>query len=187
MFLAPLKHLVSQGRGSVDFSIVVQPLNHVQLFATPWTTAHQAALSFTIFRSSFKLIPIESMMLSDHLKLCCPLILLASIFPSIRAFSKESVLHIMWPKDWSFSFSISPSNEYSGLIAFRTDWFDLLAVQSTLESLLQHHNSNASVPQCSAFFVVQLSHPYMTTGKTKALTMQTFVGKVISLLFNTAF
>ena len=185
MFLAPLKHLMSQGRGSVDFSIVVRPLNHVQLFATPWTAAHQASLSFTIFRSSFKLMSIELVMLYHHLNLCCPLILLASIFPSIRVFSKESALHIRWPKYWSFSFSISPSNEYSGLISFRIDWLDLLAVQSTLKSLLQHHNSKASVPRCSAFFMVQLSHPCITTGKTKALTMQTFVGKVISLLFNT--
>ena len=185
MFLAPLKHLVSQGRGSVDFSIVVRPLNHVQLFAMPWAAAYQAALSFTIFRSSFKLVSIESVMLSHHLNLCCPLILLASIFPSIRVFSKESVLHIRWPKDWSCSFSISPFNEYSGLISFKIDWFDLLAVQGTLKSLLQHNNSKASVPLCSAFFMVRLSHPYVTTGKTKALTMQTFVGKVISLLFNT--
>ena len=123
-------------------------------------------------------------MLSDHLKLCCPLILLASVFPSIRAFSKESVLHIMWPKDWSFSFSISPSNEYSGLIAFRIDWFDVLAVQETLKSLLQHHSSKASVLRHSVFFMVQLSHPYMTTGKTIALTRWTFVGRLMSMLFN---
>ena len=116
--------------------------------------------------------------------LCRPLLLLPSIFPSIRVFSNESVLHISWPKDWSFSFSISPPNEYSGLISFRIDWFDLLAVQETLKSLLQHHTSKASILQCSAFFIVQLSHPYMTTGKTIALTRQTFVGKVMSLLFN---
>ena len=122
---------------------------------------------------------------SNHLILCHPLRLLPLFFPSIRVFSKESVLHIMWPKDWSFSFSISPFNKYSGLISFKIDWFDLLAVQGTLKSLLQHDNSKASVPLCSAFFMVRLSHPYVTTGKTKALTMQTFVGKVISLLFNT--
>ena len=123
-------------------------------------------------------------MSSNHLILCCPLLLLPSIFPSIRVFSSESVLHIRWPKDWSFSFSISPSNEYSGLISFRTDWLDLLCVQGTLKSLLQHHSSKASILQHSAFFIVQLSYPYMTTGKTIALTRRTFVGKVMSLLFN---
>ena len=121
---------------------------------------------------------------SNYLILCRPLLLLPSIFPSIRVFSNESVLHIRWPKDWSFSFNISPSNEYSGLISFRMDWLDLLAVQGALKSLLQHHSSKASILQCSAFFIVQLSHPYMTTGKTIALTRQTFVGKVMSLLFN---
>ena len=121
---------------------------------------------------------------SYHLILCCPLLLLPSIFPSIRVFSDESVLRIRWPKYWSFSFSISPSNEYSGLISFRMDWFDLLAVQGTLKSLLQHHSSKASILQCSAFFIVQLSHPYMTTGKTIALTRQAFVGKVMSLPLN---
>ena len=121
---------------------------------------------------------------SNHLILCHPLLLLPSIFPSIRDFSNESVLHIRWPKYWSFRFSISPSNEYLGLIAFRIDWLDLLAVQGTLESLLQHHSSKASILQCSAFFSVQLSYPYMTTGKKIALTRQTFVGKVMSLLFN---
>ena len=126
----------------------------------PWTAARQASLSFTISQSLLKLMSIQSVMLSNHLILCHPLLLLSSIFPSIRVFSNESVIHIRWPKYWSFRFSISPSNEYSGLIAFRIDWFDLLAVQSTLESLLQHHYSNASVPQCSAFFMVQLSHPY---------------------------
>ena len=120
----------------------------------------------------------------NHLILCCPLLLLPSIFPSIRVFPNESVLHIRWPKYWSFSFSISPSNEYSGLISFRMDWLDLLAVQGTLKSLLQHHSSKASILWCSAFFIVQLSHPYMTTGKTLALTRQTFVGKAMSLLFN---
>ena len=124
-------------------------------------------------------------MSSNHLILCRPLLLPPSILPSIRVFSSESALHIRWPKDWTFSFSISPSNEYSGLISFRIDWFDLLAVQGTLKSLLQHHSSNTSVLLCSAFFMVQLSHPYMTTGKTIALTIRTFVGKVMSLLFNT--
>ena len=127
---------------------------------------------------------IESVMPSSHLTLCCPLLLLPSIFPSIRIFSNESVLHIRWPKYWSFSFSISPSNEYSGLISLRIDWFDLLAVQGTLKSLLQHHSSKASILRHSAFFMVQLSHPYMTTGKTIALTRWTFVGKIMSLLFN---
>ena len=120
---------------------------------------------------------IESVMPSNHLILCCPLFLLASIFPSIRVFSNESVLHIRWPKYWNFSFSISPSNEYSGLISFRIDWLDLLAVQGTLKSLLQHHSSKASIPWHSAFFIVQLSHPYMTTRKTIALTTRTFVAK----------
>ena len=127
---------------------------------------------------------IESVMPSNHLILCCPLLLPPSIFPSIRVFSNESVLHIRWPKYWSFSFSINPSNEYSGLISFRMDWLDLLSVQGTLQSLLQHHSSKASILRCSAFFIVQLSHPYMTTGKTIALTRWTFVGKVMYLLFN---
>ena len=127
---------------------------------------------------------IESVMLSNHLILCCSIFLPPSIFPSIRVFSNESVLHIRWPKDWSFSFNISPSNEYSGLISFRIDWLNLLAVQGTLKSLLQHHNSKASILWHSAFFMVQLSHLYMTTGKTIALTRWTFVGKVMSLLFN---
>ena len=127
---------------------------------------------------------IESVMPSNHLILCHPLLFLPSIFPNIRVFSNESVLCIRWPKYWSFSFSISPSNEYSGLIAFRMDWLDLLAVQGTLKSLLQHHSSKALILRCSAFFIVQLSHPYMTTGKTIALTRWTFVGKVMSLLFN---
>ena len=129
-------------------------------------------------------MPIESVMPSNHLILCCPLLLLPSIFSSIRVFSKGSVLHIRWPKYWSFSFNISPSNEYSGLIFFRIDWLDFLAVQGTLKSLFQHHSSKASVLWCSAFFMVQLSHPYMTTGKIIALTRQTFLGKVMSLLFN---
>ena len=134
--------------------------------------------------SLLKLMPIESVMPSNHLILCHPLLLLPSIFLSIRGFSNESVLRIRWPKDWSFSFSISPSNEYSGLISFRMDWLDLLAVQGTLKSLLQHHSSKASILRCSAFFLVQLSHSYMTTGKTIALTRWTFVDKVMSLLFN---
>ena len=125
---------------------------------------------------------IESVTPSNHLLLCCPLLLPPSIFPSIRVFTNESVLHIRWPKYWNFSFSISPSNEYSGLISFRMDWFDLLAVQGTLKSLFQHHSSRASILHCSVFFMVQLSHPYMTTGNTIALTRQTFVGKVMSLL-----
>jgi len=158
-------------------------LSHVQLFTTLWTAARQICLSITNSRSLLKLMSIESVMPSNHLILCHSLLLLPSIFPSIRVFSNESVLHIRWPKYWSFSFSISPSSEYSGLISFRMDWLDLLAVQGTLKSL-QHHSSKASILQCSAFFTVQLSHPYMTTGKTIALTRWTFVGKVMSLLFN---
>ena len=147
----------------------VQSLSHVLLFATPWTAALQASLSITNSRSSLRLMSIESVMPSNHLILYHPLLLLLSIFPSIRVFSSKSVLHITWPKYWSFSFSISPSNEYSGLISFRVDWFDLLAAQGTLKNLLQHHSSKASVLQCSPFFIAQLSHPYMTTGKTIAL------------------
>ena len=162
----------------------VQSLTHVRLFATIWTAAHQASLSITNSQSLLKLMSIEWMMPSNQLILCCPLLLLPSIFPSIRVFSNESVLYIRWPKYWSFSFSISPSKEYSGLIAFKIDWLDFLAVQGTLKSLLWHHSSKASLLQHSAFFIVQLSHPYMTTGKTIALTRQTFVGKVMSLLFN---
>ena len=153
----------------------------VQLFET---AARQAPLSSTIPWSLLKVMSIEWEILSNHPILCHPLLLLPSIFPSIRIFSNELALHIRWPKDWSFCFSISPSNEYSGLISFRMDWFDLLAVQGTLKSLLQHHSSKASVLWHSAFFIVQLSHPYMTTGKTIALTRWTFVGKVMSLLFN---
>ena len=137
--------------------------------ATPWTAACQASLSITNSQSSLKLRPIESVMPSNHLILCHPLLLLPSIFPSIRVFSIESVLCIRWPKDWSFGFSISPSHEYSGLISFSVDWLDILTVQGTLKSLLQHHSSKASIFQCSAFFMVQLSHPYMTTRKTIAL------------------
>ena len=151
---------------------------------TPWTAAHQASLSITNSRSLLKLMSIELVMPSNHLILCRPLLLLSSIFPSIRVFSIESALHIRWPKYWSFSFSISPSNEYSGLISFRIDWLDLLAVQGALKSLLQHYSSKASILQCSAFFMVQLSQPYMTTGKTIAFTRRTFVGKVMSLFFS---
>ena len=152
--------------------------SHVQLFVTPWTAAHQAFLSIKNSRSLLKLMP------SNHLILCHTLLLLSAIPPSIRVFSNESVLHIRWPNYWSFSFSISPSNEYSGLISFRIDWLDLLAVQGTLESLFQHNSSKASILWCPAFFIVQLSHPYMTTGKTTALTRWAFVHKVMSLLFN---
>ena len=162
----------------------VQSLSPVQLFAAPWTAARQASLSITNSRSLLKLRSIESVMPSSHLILYHPLLFLPSIFPSIRVFSNESVLRIRWPRYWSFSFSISPSNEYSGLISFGKDWLDLLAVQGTLKSLLQHHSSKASILQRSAFFIVQLSHPYMTTGKTIALTRCSFVGKVMSLLFN---
>ena len=144
---------------------------------TPWTAAHQASLSITNSWSLLKLMSIESVMPSNHLNLCHPLLLLPSIFPSIRIFSSESVLHIRWPKYWSFSFSNSPSSEYSGLTGFRMDWLDLLAVQGTLKSFLQHHSSKASILWLSAFFIVQLSHPYMTTGKTMALTRRTFVDK----------
>ena len=139
-------------------------LSHVCLLVTPWTAARKASLSFIISWSLLKLMSIESVMLSNHLTACHPLLLLPSIFPSIRVFSSESVIRINWPKYWSFSFSISPPNEYSGLIFFRTDCLDLPAVQGTLKSLLQHHSSKASILQCSAFFIVQLSHPYMTTG-----------------------
>ena len=162
----------------------VQSLSRVRLFATPWIAAGQASLSITSSRSLLKLMSVESVMPSNHFILCCPLLLLLSIFLSIRLFSKESVLCIKWPKYWSFSFNISSSNEYSGLISFRMDWLDLLSVQGTLKSLLQHHSSKASILLCSTFFIVQLSHPHMTTGKTIALTRQTFVGKVMSLLFN---
>ena len=161
----------------------VQSLSCVRLFVTPWTVAHQASLSITNSRSLLKLLSIESVMPSNHLILSHLLLLLPSIFPSIRVFSNESVLCIRWPKYWSFSFSISPSNEYLGLLSFRIYWFDLLVVQGTLKSLLQHHSLKASILHCSAFFMVQLSHPYMTTGKTIALTRWNFVSKVMSLLF----
>ena len=162
----------------------VQSLSCVWLFAAPWSAARQASLSITNSRSPPKPMSIELVMPSNHLILCRPLLLLPSIFPSIRILFNESALCIRWPKFWSFRFNISPSNEHRGLISFRMDWLDLLAVQGTLKSLLQHHNSKASILQRSAFFIVQLSHPYMTTGKTIVSTRRTFVGKVISLLFN---
>ena len=152
-------------RGFKQGLFFVQSLSCVQLFATPWTAACQASLSITKSQNLLKLMSTETVMPPNHLILCHPLLLLPSIFPSIRVFSNESVLPIRWPKYWSFSFSINPSNEYSGLISFRMDWLDLLAVQGTLKSLLQHHSSKASILQCSAFFIVQLSHPHMTTGK----------------------
>ena len=162
---------------SVQFSSV-QSLSRVRLFVTPWITARQANS-----RSSLRLTSIESMMPSSHLILCRPLLLLPPIPPSIRIFSSESTLHMRWPKYWSFSFSISPSNEHPGLISFTMDWLELLAVQGTFKSILQHYSSKASILRCSAF-IVQLPHPYMITGKTIALTRWTFVGKVMSLLLN---
>ena len=161
----------------------VQSLSHVRLFVTPWIIAHQASLSITNSRSLLKLMSIELVMPSSLLILCRPVLLLPPIPPSIRVFSNESALRMRWPKYWSFSLSISPSNELPGLI-FRMDWLDLLAVQWGLKSLLQHRSSKASIFRCSAFFIVQLSHPYMTTGKTIALTRRTFVGNVMSLFFN---
>ena len=160
----------------------VQSVSCVPLFVIPWNTARQASLSITNSWSSPKPKSFESVMPSNHHILCCPLLLLPWIFPSIRVFSNESALHIRWPKYWSFSFNISPSNEHPGLISFRMDWLDLPAVLGTLKSLLQHYTSKASILRPSAFFIVQLSHPYMTTGKTIALTRQTFDGKVMSLL-----
>ena len=162
----------------------VQSLSCIRLFATSWTAARQASLSITNAWSSHRLMSIESVMPSSHLILCRPLLLLPPIPPSIRIFSNESTLHMRWPKYWSFSFSIVPSKEIPGLISFRMDWLDLLAVQGTLKSLLQHHSSKASILRHSAFFTVQLSHPYMTTGKTIALTRGTLVGKVMSLLLD---
>ena len=162
----------------MDF-VIVQSLSCVRFFATPWTSAHQGFLSFTNSQSLLKLMSIESVLPSNHLILCHPHLLLPSVFPNIRVISNKLALRIRWPKYWNFS--ISPSNEHSGLISFRVDWLDLLAVQGTLKSLLQHHGSKASIPQYSAFFMVQVSHPYMITGKTIALTS---VGKVMSLLFN---
>ena len=162
----------------------VQSLSRVWLFATPWITACQASLSITNSWSSLKLMSVESVIPSSHLILYRPLLLLPPIPPSIRVFPNESTLRMRWPKHWSFSFSNSPSSEHPRLISFRMDWLDLLAVQGTLKSLLQHHSSKASILRHSAFFTVQLPHPYLTTGKTIALTRRTFVGKVISLLFN---
>ena len=162
----------------------VQSLNHVRLIVSPWTAACYSSLSITNSQNLLRLMSIELLMPSNHPILCCPLLLQPSIFHSIRVFSSESVLHIIWPKYWSFSFSNNPSNEYSGLIIFRMDWLDLLAVNRTLKCLVQHHSSKASILLCSAFFIVQLSHPYMATGKTIASTRWTFVDKVMSLLFN---
>ena len=168
---------------SIQFNSV-QSFSRVSLFTTPWTAARQASLSITNSHSSPKPMSIESLMPSNHLIPCCPLLVLPSIFPSNRIFSNESALHIRWPNYWIFRFKISPSNEYSGLISFRMDWLDLFSVQGTLKSLLQHHSSKALILQCSAFFIVQFSHPYMTTGKSIALTRRTFCDQVISLLFN---
>ena len=165
-------------------SLSVQLLSCLRLFATPWIAARQAFLSITNSRSLPKLMSIKLVMPSSHLILCRPLLLLPSIPPSIRVFSNDSTLHVKWPNYWSFSFSISPSNEHPGRISFRKDRLDLFAVQGTLKSLLQHHSSKASILQRSAFFTVQLSHPYMITGKTIVLTRRTFAGKVMSLLFN---
>ena len=164
--------------------IVVQSFSHVWLFATPWTAACQVSLSFTISWSLLKFMSIELVMSPNHFILCHLLLSLPSIFPSIRVFSNEMALRIRWPKYWSFSFSISSSNDYSGLISFRIDWFDRLAVWGTLKSLLQHNSSKASVLQRPPLFMAQLLHPYMTTGKSKALTRWTSVGKIMSLLFN---
>ena len=176
--------LISSTWKVMDQFSSVQSLSRVRLFTTPWTAACQTSLSITNSWSLLKFMSIESMMPSNHLILCHPLLLPPSIFPSIRIFSSESFIRIRWPKYWSFSFSISPSNEYSGLISSRKDWLDLRVVQGTLKSLLQHHSSKASILRHSVFFLVQLSHPYMTTGKTIAFTRWIFVGKVMSLLFN---
>ena len=162
----------------------VQSFSHVWLFETPWNATHQASLLITNSWNLLKLVSIESVMPSSHLIICLPLLLPPSIFPSIRVFSDESVIHIRWPKYWSFSFSIGPSNEYLGLIPFRMNWVDLLTVPRIFRSLLQHCSSNASILQCSTFLIVQLWYPYITTGKTIALTRWTFVVKVMSLLFN---
>ena len=182
LFISCLATTASEGKHNIQFSSV-QLLICVPLFVIPWTAARQASLSITNSQSLPKLMSIESVMPPNHLILCRLLLLLRSVFPSIRVFSNESALLIRWPKYWSFSFNISPSNKYSGPISFRMGWLDLLAVQGTLKSLLQHHSSKASIIWCSVFFVVQLSQPYMTTGKTIALTRRTFVGKVM-LLFN---
>ena len=172
----------SQNNGVV--AVFIQLLSHVWLFVTPWTPGCQVSLTFTISQSLLKLMFIEFVMPYNHFIHCCPLLLLPSVFPSMRFFPSESALHIRWPKYWSFNFSISPSNEYSGFISFRIEWFDLLAVQGTLKSLLQHPSLKASILLSSAFFTVQLSHLYMITGKTIALTICTFISKVMSLFFN---
>ena len=164
--------------------VAVQLLSHVQLFVTPWAAACQGSLSFTISQRFLKLVSSESVIPPNHLIFCYPLFLLPSIFPNIRVFSNKSTLLIRWPTYWSFGFSISISNEYSGSTSFRISWFDLLAVQETLKSPLQHRSSKVSLLRCSSFSIVQLSHPYMTIGKITALTIQTFAGKVMSLLFN---
>ena len=161
----------------------VQSLNHVRIFATPWTVVHQASLSIMKLLEFAQLMSIESLMPFNLLILCHPLLLLPSIFPINRVFSNETALHIRWPKYWSFSFNICPSSGNPGMISIRMDWLDLLAVQGALKSLLQHHSSKAPVLDCSAFFIVQLSHSYITVEKTKALTIRTFVGRVMSLLF----
>ena len=181
------RQIISETK-SVQFKVLIcyccQWLSCVWLFVTPWTAACQASLSFTSSWSLLRFMSLELVTLCNHLILGCPLLLLPSVFPSIRVFSNESALCIRWPKYWSFSFSISPSNEYLGFISFRIDWFDLLAVQGTLKSLLQHHNLKASVLWHSAFFVAQLSHPYITTGKNIVLIICTFVNKVMSMLLN---
>ena len=182
---SPDTQAATEGLGvAAVHSAPAQLLSRVRLSVTPWPAARQASLSITNSWSLLKFMSIESVIPSHHLILCGPLLLPPSIFPSIRGFSSKSVLHIRWPKYWIFSFSINPSNEYSGLISFRMDWLNLLAVQRILKGLLQYHSSKASVLQCSAFFILQLLYPYMTTGKTIALTRWTFVGKVMSLLFN---
>ena len=184
MYLGVCVSLTPWWRNGGLFLYQFSPVTQSCLFVTPWTTAHQASLSITNSWSLIKLMPINLVMPSNHLILCHPLLLLPSIFPIIRVFSNESALRIRWSKYCSFSFNTSPSSEYSGLISFRMDWLYPLAVQGTLKSLLQHHSSKASILRCSTFFMVQLSHPCMTTGKTIALSRWTFVGKVISLLFN---
>ena len=177
---AVLTDLITASVAVIKFSSVAQRL---QLFVTPWNSAHQASLSITNSQSLPTLMSIELVMPSNHLTLCRPLLLLPSIFPSIRVFSRESVLCIRWPKYWSFSFNTSPSNEHSGLISFRIDCFDLFEVQGTLKSLLQHHSSKASILWHSSFFIVQLSHPYMTTEKNIALTRWIFVGNVSAFYY----
>ena len=186
-FYVIIKYTIMNSKNSyiwkVQFSSI-QSLSFVQFFVIPWPAACQVSLSITNSWDILKLMSVELVMPFKHLILCHPLFLLPSIFHSIRVFSNESVLRIRWPEYWSFSFSISPSNEHPGLISFRMDDLDLLAVQGTLKSLLQHHSSKASILWCSTFFIIQLSHPYMTTGKTITLTRWTFVGKIMSLLFN---